>query len=103
MSESTQRLIKKYPNRRLYDTGRSSYIRLEDIHQLVCAQTPFRVLDQRSGADITQAILMQTLALLEELQPQLLGLESLLTLIRQHGTSVAADIAERIRQSLTGR
>jgi polyhydroxyalkanoate synthesis repressor PhaR len=100
---SDTRIIKKYPNRRLYDTGRSSYIRLEDIHQLVCAQTPFRVLDQRSGVDITQAILMQTLALLEERQPQLLGSESLLTLIREHGTASAAEIAERIRQSLAGR
>jgi polyhydroxyalkanoate synthesis repressor PhaR len=97
---SDTRIIKKYPNRRLYDTGRSSYIRLDDVHQLVCSQTPIRVLDQRSGADITQAILMQTLALLEERQPQLLSTDSLLALIRQHGTPGAPEAADKIGKSL---
>jgi polyhydroxyalkanoate synthesis repressor PhaR len=97
---SDTRIIKKYPNRRLYDTGRSSYIRLDDVHQLVCSQTPIRVLDQRSGADITQSILMQTLALLEERQPQLLSTDSLLAMIRQHGTPEAGDAADRIGRSL---
>jgi len=99
---SDTRIIKKYPNRRLYDTGRSSYIRLDDIHQLICSQTPIRVLDQRSGADITHAILMQTLALLEERQPQLLGTTALLAMIRQHGTADGTAIAEKIERSLTG-
>ena len=99
---SDTRIIKKYPNRRLYDTGRSSYIRLDDVHQLVCSQTPIRVLDQRSGADITQAILMQTLALLEERQPQLLSTDALLAMIRQHGTAGANETADRIGRSLAG-
>lgn len=99
---SDTRIIKKYPNRRLYDTGRSSYIRLDDVHQLVCSQTPIRVLDQKTGADITQAILMQTLALLEERQPQLLSMDALLTMIRQHGTPGAAETADRIGRGLEG-
>ncbi len=53
------RVIKKYPNRRLYDTDTSSYITLTQIKQLVMASTPFVVRDAKSGDDITRSILLQ--------------------------------------------
>lgn len=53
------RLIKKYPNRRLYDTRTSSYITLADVKQLVLEREEFQVVDAKSGDDLTRAILLQ--------------------------------------------
>ena len=53
------RLIKKYPNRRLYDTRTSSYITLADVKELVLANDDFQVLDAKSGDDLTRSILLQ--------------------------------------------
>ncbi len=54
-----ERVIKKYPNRRLYDTNTSSYITLTEIKQLVMANAPFVVRDAKTGEDITRSILLQ--------------------------------------------
>jgi polyhydroxyalkanoate synthesis repressor PhaR len=53
------RLIKKYPNRRLYDTETSTYITLADVKQLVLQQEDFHVLDAKSQEDLTRSILLQ--------------------------------------------
>lgn len=53
------RLIKKYPNRRLYDTRTSSYITLADVKELVLARDEFQVVDAKSGEDLTRSILLQ--------------------------------------------
>lgn len=58
MAQAT-RLIKKYPNRRLYDTQTSTYITLADVKQLVLDQEDFRVIDAKSQEDLTRSILMQ--------------------------------------------
>jgi polyhydroxyalkanoate synthesis repressor PhaR len=55
----TQRIIKKYPNRRLYDTKTSSYITLADIKQMVMDNATFVVRDAKSGEDLTRSILLQ--------------------------------------------
>ncbi|QIL43739.1 polyhydroxyalkanoate synthesis repressor PhaR [Acidovorax sp. HDW3] len=54
-----QRIIKKYPNRRLYDTDTSSYITLAQVKQLVMAHTPLVVRDAKTGEDLTRSILLQ--------------------------------------------
>lgn len=54
-----ERVIKKYPNRRLYDTQTSSYITLAEIKQLVMESAPFVVRDAKSGEDLTRSILLQ--------------------------------------------
>lgn len=59
LPDSPVRLIRKYPNRRLYDTGRSAYIALEDIRALILARETFRVVDARNGDDLTHAVLLQ--------------------------------------------
>ncbi len=56
---SEVRLIKKYPNRRLYDTQTSTYITLADVKQLVLASEQFHVVDAKSGDDLTRSILLQ--------------------------------------------
>jgi polyhydroxyalkanoate synthesis repressor PhaR len=58
-SKSSQRVIKKYPNRRLYDTDTSSYITLTEIKRLVMDSEVFAVVDAKSGDDITRSILLQ--------------------------------------------
>ena len=54
-----QRIIKKYPNRRLYDTDTSSYITLAEVKRLVMDSEPFLVLDVKTGEDLTRSILLQ--------------------------------------------
>ncbi|MCP5268901.1 MAG: polyhydroxyalkanoate synthesis repressor PhaR [Zoogloeaceae bacterium] len=58
MSDSS-RLIKKYPNRRLYDTKTSAYITLSDVKDLVLSFENFKVVDAKSGEDLTRSILLQ--------------------------------------------
>ena len=53
------RLIKKYPNRRLYDTKTSTYITLVDVKGLVLEHEEFQVVDAKTGEDLTRSILMQ--------------------------------------------
>jgi polyhydroxyalkanoate synthesis repressor PhaR len=65
MPES-KRTIKKYPNRRLYDTEISSYITLEEVRQLVLDGEDFEVRDARSGKDLTRSVLLQIIAEHEE-------------------------------------
>lgn len=58
-SSNSIRLIKKYPNRRLYDTQTSAYITLSDVKQLVLDCETFQVVDAKSGEDLTRSILLQ--------------------------------------------
>lgn len=53
------RIIKKYPNRRLYDTDKSAYITLASVHELIKDGVEFKVVDAESGEDITRSILVQ--------------------------------------------
>lgn len=56
---SSERLIKKYPNRRLYDTAESRYVTLSEVKDLVMRGIAFKVIDSQSEEDITRAILLQ--------------------------------------------
>ena len=59
MGEQVVRLIKKYPNRRLYDTRTSAYITLSDVKELVLGHEDFQVVDAKTGEDLTRSILLQ--------------------------------------------
>ena len=59
MAATSTRLIKKYPNRRLYDTQTSAYITLADVKQLVLETEDFKVVDAKSNEDLTRSILLQ--------------------------------------------
>ena len=59
VSRKAQRVIKKYPNRRLYDTDTSTYITLSEVRQLVMDCEPFVVSDAKTGEDLTRSILLQ--------------------------------------------
>jgi polyhydroxyalkanoate synthesis repressor PhaR len=57
--QSSQRVIKKYPNRRLYDTDTSSYITLAEVKQMVMDNEPVVIKDAKTGEDLTRSILLQ--------------------------------------------
>lgn len=67
------RLIKKYKNRRLYDTEISQYIKIEQLQAYVVAATLFRVEDSETGKDITNSILLQILVEMESGPSQFLS------------------------------
>lgn len=77
------RVIRKYPNRRLYDTHDSRYVTLSDIYNLVRAEQDVVVIDRKSGNDITRAILLQVISDREFSGETLLSREFLIDIIRQ--------------------
>ena len=87
MSE-TLRLIKKYPNRRLYDTKTSSYITLADVKQLVLKQERFQVIDAKSGEDLTRSILLQIILEEESNGAPLFTHDVLTQFIRSYGSAM---------------
>ena len=82
---SDVRIIKKYPNRRLYDTQVSRYITLEEVRQLVLQNIVFRVEDKRSGDDITRSILLQVIAEQEENGNPIFSVDLLSFIVRFYG------------------
>ena len=76
------RIIRKYANRRLYDTRESRYITLVDLKALVAAGVPVQVVDARSGADLTREVLLQLVAEQEALGRPILSQAVLTGLIR---------------------
>lgn len=80
-------LIKKYPNRRLYNTLASAYITLADVREMAVARKPFIVSDARTGEDLARSILLQILIDEEGKGRPLLSTE-LLQLIRYYGDSM---------------
>ena len=88
LQDTQDRVIKKYPNRRLYDTASSSYVALADIKQLVMHNTPFRVLDAKSGEDLTRSILLQIILEHESEGAPILTEQVLANIIRFYGHSM---------------
>lgn len=82
---SKLRVIRKYPNRRLYDIEESRYITIEDVHRLVVKQVEFKVIDRRDDTDVTRVVLLQVIADLERKGVSLLSREALCELIRGAG------------------
>jgi polyhydroxyalkanoate synthesis repressor PhaR len=97
---SEPRLIKKYPNRRLYDTQLSRYITLEDVRRLIAGSTPVRVIEQRSGRDITRPVLLQVISEQEQGESARLSETFLTELIRTYGQVPASATMNVLENSL---
>ncbi len=97
---SEPRLIKKYPNRRLYDTELSRYITIEDVRALIANRIRPRIVEQRSGADITRSVLLQVVAELELGASSRLSEAFLTELIRSYDLTPAAATAASLEASL---
>jgi polyhydroxyalkanoate synthesis repressor PhaR len=86
--EPPLRLIKKYPNRRLYDTKTSSYITLADVKQMVLKQEEFQVVDAKSGEELTRQILLQIILEEEQGGLPMFSSDLLSQLIRFYGNAM---------------
>jgi len=113
---SASRVIKKYPNRRLYDTEISSYITIEDVRQLVTDGEAFEVRDARTGEDLTRCVLLQIIADQEQDGEAILPTQLLAQLIRfqddamqglvgrylEHAVQLFIEQQPRLRQQAEG-
>ncbi|BBO25925.1 MAG: polyhydroxyalkanoate synthesis repressor PhaR [Pseudomonadota bacterium] len=93
--------IKKYPNRRLYDTAQSQYVNMDYIKALVKARTEFNVVDSKSGEDVTKTILLQIISESETNEQQsILTNKLLMQLIRFYDSDMQVFLREYLEQSL---
>jgi polyhydroxyalkanoate synthesis repressor PhaR len=93
------RIIKKYPNRRLYDTAISSYITLEDVRHLVLEQKSFCVRDARTDQDITRSILLQIIIEQEERHEPIFSTDTLQQLIHFYGDTLQGMVSAYLEKS----
>lgn len=100
MNEQDKRVIKKYPNRRLYDTAKSKYVTLNDVRKLVLDGVGFCVIDKKSGDDITRNILLQIIIEQEDEGEPLFTTDVLEQIIGFYGDSVQDVAGDFISQSL---
>ena len=94
------RIIKKYPNRRLYDTEISSYITIEDVRQLIVDGEEFEVLDAKSGEDLTRQVLLQIISEQEQDGQPILSTELLSQIIRFYGDSLQGFMGSYLERSM---
>ncbi|TQV87870.1 polyhydroxyalkanoate synthesis repressor PhaR [Aliikangiella coralliicola] len=97
---SEMRVIKKYPNRRLYDTQISSYITLNDIKDLVMSYTDFKVVDAKTNEDLTRCTLMQIIAEEETNGHPIMTSEILKEFVRFYGDSMQAMMSRFLEHSI---
>lgn len=97
---TTERLIKKYPNRRLYDTEESRYITLVEVKDLVMRTIPFKVVDSQTEEDITRTILLQIILEQEAGGNPLFTASMLERFIRFYGDTAQATFTSFLDQSL---
>jgi polyhydroxyalkanoate synthesis repressor PhaR len=94
------RIIKKYPNRRLYDTEISSYITLEEVRQLVVDGEQFEVRDAKSGEDLTRSVLLQIISEHEDRGQPMFTTQLLSQIIRFYGDSLQGFMGSYLEKSL---
>lgn len=96
---SEPRIIKKYPNRRLYDTEESRYITLADIRKLVMDKVDFTVIDKQSQDDITRSILLQVISEQEQKGEAVMSRDFLSQVIRSYGGMMPDFVSSYLEQS----
>lgn len=94
------RLIKKYPNRRLYDTKTSAYITLLDIKTLVLERQPLRVVDAKSDEDLTRSILLQIILEEEAAGAPMFSSEMLSQIIRFYGNATQGVMGKYLESNI---
>jgi polyhydroxyalkanoate synthesis repressor PhaR len=100
MAEQT-RLIKKYPNRRLYDTRTSTYITLVDVKELVLKHEEFRVVDAKTGDDLTRSILLQIILEEEAGGAPMFTSDLLAQMIRFYGNAMQGMMGQYLENNVT--
>ena len=98
--EQQARLIKKYPNRRLYDTKTSSYITLADVKQMVLKQEDFQVVDAKSGDELTRQILLQIILEEESGGVPMFSSDLLSQMIRSYGSAMQGFMGSYLEKNI---
>jgi len=93
------RIIKKYPNRRLYDTATSGYVTLAEVRQLVIDNEPFKAVDAKTGEDITRSILLQIILEAEAGGAPMFTENMLAHIIRFHGRAMQGFMGAYLEKS----
>ena len=99
MADKT-RLIKKYPNRRLYDTRTSCYITLADVKELVLKHEEFRVVDAKNGEDLTRSILLQIILEEEAGGAPMFTSDILAQMIRFYGNAMQGMMGQYLENNI---
>jgi polyhydroxyalkanoate synthesis repressor PhaR len=94
------RVLKKYPNRRLYDTGSSAYITLADVKKMVLRSDDFEVRDAKTGEDLTRSILLQIILEEESGGVPIFTSPMLVQLIRFYGNSMQGMMGAYLEQNM---
>ena len=97
---ATERVIKKYPNRRLYDTSTSAYITLGEVKQLVLQRENVLVKDAKTGEDLTRSILLQIILEEEAAGIPMFSEAALANIIRFYGHSMQGHMGSYIEKNL---
>jgi polyhydroxyalkanoate synthesis repressor PhaR len=96
----SERLIKKYPNRRLYDTQTSSYITLSDVKQLVMSSEEFTVVDAKTEEDLTRSILLQIILEEEANGSPMFSSGALSQIIRYYGHAMQGMMGSYLEKNI---
>jgi polyhydroxyalkanoate synthesis repressor PhaR len=94
------RIIKKYPNRRLYDTEISSYITVDEVRQLVVDGEDFEVRDAKTGEDLTRTVLLQIISEHEDKGQPLFSTKLLSQFIRFYGDAMQGFMGSYLERSM---
>lgn len=97
---TNERLIRKYANRRLYDAKDSRHVTLDDIRKIVAAGERVKVVDDKSGEDVTRAILLQIIASQEQFGTPVLSTQLLEAIIRFYGNPIQQMLTSYLEQSI---
>ena len=97
---SAPRVLKKYPNRRLYDTETSSYITLADVKKMVLGGQNFVVRDAKSAEDLTRSILLQIILEEETGGVPMFSAQSLAQIIRFYGNAMQGMMGSYLEHNL---
>jgi len=99
---SEQRLIRKYVNRRLYDTTQSRYVNLDDLRELILKGAQVKIVEQATGADITTPVLLQIIADSQRGGTPLLSADFLAGMIRLGAVDRDPELPGRLDRALKG-
>ena len=95
-----ERLIRKYANRRLYDAHDSRHVTLDDLRRLIASGQRIKVVDDKSGEDLTRSILLQIIASQEQFGTPVLSTQLLEAIIRFYGNPIQQMLTAYLEQSI---
>ena len=102
LTMAEERLIRKYANRRLYDAHDSRHVTLDDLRKLIAGGQRIKVVDDKSGEDLTRSILLQIIASQEQFGTPVLSTQLLEAIIRFYGNPIQQMLTSYLERSIGG-